>query len=152
MPKKYIVELTTEQRQQLESLIRKGAAPARMQTRARILLQVDTSLAGPAWRDTQVVEALGVGVATVERVRLAFVTEGMEVALQRRPRSGTPRRKLDGAQEARIIALACSTPPDGYARWSIVLLTKQVIALGIVDSIAPETIRQTLKKTRSSRG
>ncbi len=150
--KKYIVKLSEEERADLQKLIGQGEAPARKLAHARILLKADSGEAGPSWSDQAISEALEVGTATVERVRERFVEEGLEAALTRhRPRS--PRlRKLDGEQEARLIALVCSSPEEGQEGWTLQLLANKLVELHIVESIARETIRQVLKKTNSSPG
>ena len=150
--KKYIVKLTQEERADLQKLIGQGEAPARKLAHARILLKADSGEAGPGWNDQAISEALEVGTATVERVRERFVEEGLEAALTRhRPHS--PRlRKLDGEQEARLVALVCSPPEERQECWTLQLLANKLVELHIVESIARETIRQVLKKTNSSRG
>ncbi len=152
MHKKYHVELTPEQRQTLETLIRKGQSPARTQTHARILLKADRTEGAPAWTDDQIAEACEVSRPTVERVRRTFVTVGLDAALHRRRPQRVYQRKLDGAQEAQLVALTCSAPPEGQERWSLRLLAQRLVELEVVDGIAPETVRTTLKKTNSSRG
>lgn len=152
MHKKYHVELTPEQRQTLEALLRKGQTPARTQAHARILLKADRAAGGPAWPDAQIAEACEVSRPTVERVRRAFVTTGLEAALHRRRPQRVYQCKLDGAQEAQLIALACSVPPNGHERWTVRLLAQHLVELAIVEGIAPETVRTTLKKTNSNRG
>lgn len=143
--KKYIVKLTEEERTQLEQLISQGQTPARKQTHARILLKADSSEKGPQWTDQVISEALEVGIATVERVRERFVEEGLQAALTRRQAS-TPRlRKLDGEQEATLIAIACSPPEAGYERWTLQLLADKLVELQVVPSIARETVRQVLE-------
>jgi transposase len=118
---------------------------------ARILLKADEGPGGPAWNDDQIVEALKVSPSTVKRVRTRCVEEGPDAALRPRP-SPTPRlRKLDGAQEAHLIAVACSPPPQGRKRWTLRLLADKLVALDIVDAVSYETVRRTLK-TSSSRG
>lgn len=151
--KRYKVTLTDEERQELQALIASGKAAARKLTHARILLKADASAGGPAWIDQRIVEALEVGVTTVERVRQRFVEEGVEAALSRKPQQ-RPRRqpKLDGRAEARLIALACSAPPQGRKQWTLRLLADRLVELEIVDAISDETVRRVLKKTRSSRG
>lgn len=146
MHKKYHVELTPEQRRTVESLIRTGQTPARTQTHARILLKADRAAGGPAWPDAQIAEACEVSRPTVERVRRAFVTTGLASALHRRRPQRLYQRKLDGVQAAQLIALACSAPPDGRERWTLRLLADHLVALKLVDGIAPETVRTTLKK------
>ena len=152
MNKRYRVDLTPDQRTLLEALIRTGNAPARTQTHARILLKADCGAEGPAWTDTTIALACDLSVPTVERVRKAFVTKGLDGALQRKPWTGPSRRKLDGAQEAQLVALTCSAAPQGAERWTLVLLADKLVSLKVVDSIAPETLRTILKKTNSSPG
>jgi hypothetical protein len=150
--KSYHVDLTSDQRNLLEALIRTGNAPARTQTHARILLKADCGPHGPAWTDQVIALACDVSIPTVERVRKAFVTKGLDGALERKRWTGPSRRKLDGAQEAQLVALTCGAPPDGAERWTLVLLADKLIELKIVDSIAPDTVRLVLKKTNSSPG
>jgi hypothetical protein len=152
MHKKYHVQLTGDDRHLLEGIMRSGTAPARTQTHARILLKADCADDGPAWSDATISTALDVSRPTVERVRRTFVTAGLAVALHRRPRHGPSRRKLDGVQEAHLIALTCSPAPDGEDRWTLRLLADRMVELGHVDSIARDTIRVTLKKTNLSHG
>lgn len=153
MPRaKHVVTLTVEERERLLRLIRTGTTSAHVQTRARILLKADASAAGPACDDATIAAAVEVSRPTVERVRTAFVTGGLDAAVQRKPWSGRSRRKLDGAQEAHLAALACSPPPDGHERWTLALLADKLVELQVVDSIARDTVRVALKKTRSSRG
>jgi transposase len=150
--KKYIVKLTEEEQDELRKLIAQGQAPARKLTHARILLKADRSEGGPNWSDQAISEALEVGTATVERVRQRFVEEGLQVAL-RRQKPSTPRlRKLDGEQEAVLIALTCSQPEEGQERWTLQMLADKLVELQVVESIARETIRQVLKKMNSSPG
>lgn len=150
MHKTYIVDLTVEERTSLEKLVSVGRTSARRQIHARILLKADTSLTGSSWSDEQIAEALDVSVSSVARVRKRLVEEGLEAALNRRaPRQPRPRL-LDGEQEARLLALACSQPPAGHARWTLRLLADQMVVLEYVESISYETVRRTLKKTRSS--
>jgi transposase len=139
MTKKYIVTLKNEEREKLLMLIRSGAAKARTLTHARILLKADDG-----WQDQEICEALDVSIPTVERVRRRFVFEGFETFLKPRRANRIYSRKLDGEQEARVIALVCSSPPEGYARWSLRLLTDRVVQLKIIDSVSHETIRQVL--------
>lgn len=152
MNKKYRVQLTSEQRSMLEAHIRSGSAPARIQTHARILLKADCGPSGPAWTDEAISVACDVSRPTVERVRRAFATEGLSVALERKLPDRPPQRKLDGAQEAQLIAITCSSPPEGQERWTLALLADKLVELKVVDSIARETVRSTLKKTNSSLG
>jgi len=143
---KYIVDLTEEERERLRALLRGGKAPVRMVTRARVLLKADEG-----YTDEAVATALEVGTATVSRIRQRFVEEGLERALRERPRPGQ-RRRLNGKQEAHLIAVACTTPPEGHGRWTLRLLAGKVVELGFAPSISPETVRQALKKTTSSPG
>lgn len=152
MEKKYIVELSAEERQQLEDLVRKGKAAARKIQHAQILLKADQGQAGPAWSDKQIAEAFGLGERTVERIRERLVENGLEDALVRRQTQYGSRRKLDGAAEAQMIKMACSQPPQGHARWSVRLLADKMVELEVVDSIGRETVRQALKKTKLSLG
>jgi hypothetical protein len=152
MHKKYPVVLTAAERAEVQQLIAAGTAPARKLTHARILLKADQRAGGPAWVDERIAEAVEVSQPTVARVRKQYVEQGLTAALNRRP----PRReyvhKLDGAQEAHLIALTCSTPPPGHAQWSLRLLADRLVELEVVDTISYQTVARTLKKTRSSRG
>ena len=153
MKKEYPVILTETQREHLlKSLIAAGTAPARKLTHARILLKADQSSEGPGWVDEKVAEAVETSQPTVARVRKQYVQEGLEAALNRRPPNREYRRKLDGEQEARLVALACSEPPEGQARWSLRLLADKLAELEIVEEeVSYQTVRRTLKKTPSSR-
>jgi transposase len=144
MNKKYVVKLTDEERQDLETLVSQGKAAARKISRAWVLLKADT--AGPAWSDEQIRTTFAVGLATIYRVRQTFVEEGLQAVLTRRPKSRHRPRKLDGEQEAHLIALACSKPPPGRRRWTLRLLADKLVELGHTDQVCPETVRQTLKK------
>src|SRR5215213_6382877 len=149
MHKKYRVTLTLAERQELERLLARGKADVRKIKHAQILLKADEADGGPAWPDARIAEAFKAGITTVERVRQRFVEEGFASALS--PYRGGKRiyeRKLDGAQEAHLIALACSAPPDGQARWTLRLLAQRMIELAYVDTLSYETVRQTLKKER----
>ena len=151
--KRYLVTLTPEEREQLAGLLSAGKRSALTLARARILLKADQADGGPAWPDERIAEALDCGVRTVERVRQRFVERGLEVALGRKKQDRPSReRKLDGRAEARLIALACSQPPDGRAAWTLQLLADKLVELRVVDSVCDETVRRVLKKTRSSRG
>lgn len=148
MEKKYLVTLTTDEREQLTRLISKGKAAARKLAHARILLKAEQNLS-----DSAIARAVEVGRATVERVRKRFVEEGMEAALDHlRPAEPPVPRKLDGAKEAQLIALACSHPPAGQVRWTLRLLAGKMVELEYVNSLSRETVRRTLKKTLSSPG
>jgi hypothetical protein len=149
---KYVVRLTAAQRQELQRMVRSGRHPARTLVRARILLKADEADGGAAWDAAATAEALDCGERTVARVRKKFVAGGLDAALYRKKPAGRQYRKLDGAQEARLVALACSPPPDGRARWTLQLLADRLVELAVVESVSDETVRRTLKKTRSSRG
>ena len=147
MAKQYIVELTSEERTYLEALVGKGKpAPAYKIKHAHILLNVDVT--GPNREDGEVAEMFRCHRNTVANVRQRFVEHGLDAALERKKRATPPVEKLlDGRQEARLIALSCSSPPEGRARWTLRLLADELVALGVVDTISYETVRQTLKKT-----
>lgn len=146
--KKYAVALTATEREHLKDLIAAGTAAARKLTHARILLKADQGPGGPAWVDERIAEAVEVSQPTVSRVRKQYVQEGLAAALDRRAPTRVYERKLDGAQEARVIALACSAPPQGQARWSLRLLADKLVDLEVVEAISYQTVRRTLKKTR----
>jgi len=151
--KKYIVRLSNLERETLKKLITSGRGPARMFARARILLKADQSADGPGWSDERISEALDVTVQTIERVRKQLVEEGFDAVLSRREyKQKVSRKKIDGDVEARLIALSCSEPPEGRARWTLRLLADKVVELGYVENISHEAIRQTLKKTNLNRG
>ena len=148
MAKKYIVRLSSEERIELETIVSKGKVAAHKRRHAQVLLKADVSESGPCWTDAQISDAFDITVRTVENIRQRLVQQGLEAAINRAKRSGTKSTKLDGEQEAYLVALTCSDPPEGRARWSLRLLADQMVELDYVDSIAHETIRQTLKKTR----
>lgn len=146
MEKKYVVRLTSEERERLKALVSKGRTNARKIGRAQVLLRVDAD--GPNWTDQQAAEAFSIRANTVADIRRRFVEEGLDRALDRKKPDEPPRhRKLDGAGEARLIAMACGEAPEGRARWTLRLLAGQLVELAIVDGISHETVRQTLKKT-----
>jgi transposase len=146
--KKYIVRLSGEERERLEAIIEKGKAAARQIARARILLKADISEAGEGWSDSRIMEALNVSASLVYDARRQLVEEGFEAAITRKKRARPPvARIFDGAKEARLIQLACSKPPKGYARWSLRLLESKVVELNIVDAASDSTIGRVLKKT-----
>ena len=149
---KYVVRLTAGDRRQLERLVSSGKHPARALTRARILLRADAGAGGPGWDDARVAEALECGDRTVARVRRRYAEGGLDAALHSKRPTGRQYRKLDGKQEARLVALACSEPPAGQARWTMKLLADRLAELAVVESIDPATVWRTLKKTTSSRG
>jgi homeodomain-containing protein len=150
--KRAVVRLTEAERAVLTDLLAGGAAPARTQTHARILLKTDQGPAGPGWTDARIATALEVGERTVARVRARWADHGLEDALQRRPPRREYRRKLDGAAEAHLIALACAALPPGKQRWSVRVLAAKLVEAEVVESVGRETVRTTLKKTCSSRG
>ena len=152
MPKKrYLVTLAEAERAQLHTLVGGGSAPARRLTHARILLKANQGAGGPGWTDQAIATALEVGQATVARVRRAYVDAGLDAALRHKAPDREHDRALDGAQEARLIALACSAPPTGYKRWSLRLLATRLVTLEVVEAVSHETVRQVLKQTSSSR-
>jgi transposase len=151
MNKKYVVKLTEHERQQLLALVNHGKKAAQKIRRAWVLLKADAGLAGPAWPDEKIQEAYGVGLVTIYRIRQMFVEEGFDAVLTRRSSVRRRRRRLDGEQEAHLIALACSKPPPGRKRWTVRLLANKFVELGRCDHVSPETVRRTLKKTNSSR-
>jgi transposase len=150
--KKYVVRLSAEEREQLEVVIRKGKGAARRLLKARILLKADVSGDGPGWSDSRIIAALDTSASMVYRVRKQLVEEGFEAVLNRKQRA-TPAvpRIFDGEKEAKLIALACSKPPKGRARWTLRLLENRVVELGIVERASDSTIGRTLKKTVSNR-
>ena len=150
--KRYVVKLSDDERERLNTLIRAGKHPTRQLTKARILLKADASEAGEGWRDCEIAAALDTSVDTVARTRQQLVEEGFDAVLVRKhsPASARPRI-FDGAAEAKLIALACSKPPTGRKRWTLQLLEEQVVELKIVDRASDNTIRRTLKKTISGR-
>jgi transposase len=144
--KRYYVDLSEAERATLLGLIQKGKAAARKIRRAHTVL-----LAADGKTDAQIAEALHTGIATVERVRKRFVEEGLEAALTEKPRPGA-KRKLDGKQEALLVALTCSTPPEGRRRWTMQLLANRLVELGVIEALSDETVRRLLKQTTSSPG
>ncbi len=148
--KKYVVRLTEEERAYLRTLIGRGSAPARTLSRARILLKANEGEGGAGWSDAAISEALEVGLSTVARVRQRYVSEGLEATLTRKAPEREYRRKLDGEQEARLIALACGEPPTGRKSWTLRMLAERLVALEVVESVSYETVRQVLKQTNSS--
>lgn len=152
MKKRYQVTLTLEEREVLQSSVSSGKAAARKLVRSRILLLADQAEGGPAKSDAEITDALGCGRATVERLRKQFVEEGLEATLIPKPTIRTYQNRLDGKAEAHLVAIACGAPPEGRARWTLRLLADRMVGLGHVESVSHETVRQTLKKTTSSRG
>jgi transposase len=152
MRKQHVVVLSEAERARLHTLIGQGTAPARALTHARILLNANQGEAGPGWTDRVIAAALEVHHTTVARVRQQYASDGLDAAVDRKPPAREYRRKLDGAQEARLIALACSTPPEGHQRWTLRLLAERLVALEVVDDLSHETVRQALQQTGASRG
>lgn len=151
MRKIYIVRLSAEERGLLKDYIKKQKGTSTKVRRAQVLLKADAD--GPCWTDAEIADAFGCRTKTVENIRERFVTEGFEVTLNGQERKDPPRvRVLDGKKEAKVIALRLGPPPKGYSNWSLRLLAEQVVELGIVDSISYETVRRTLKKTKSRIG
>ncbi len=145
--KKYVVRLPEEERARLHTLVGGGSAPARRLTHARILLKANQGEAGPGWTDAAIAGALEVSAATVARVRQAYVGAGLDAALTRKAPDREYRRTLDGEQEARLVALTCSAPPEGHKRWSLRLLAEHLVMLEVIDTVSHETVRQVLKQT-----
>ena len=147
----YRVALDDDQRAELRTLVGSGVAPARMLMRARVLLKADHGEGGPGWSDAAIAGALDVHPSTVQRIRRRFAEEGLAAALARKRPDRVYERALDGRQEAHLVALACSAPPAGLARWSLRLLADELVRLEVVGAVSHETVRRTLKKTTSSR-
>lgn len=145
--KKAVVVLTEVERARLQTLIGGGTAPARTLTHARILLKANQGEAGPGWTDAAIAAAVEVDPTTVSRVRRQCVAEGVDAALQRKTPDRVYQRKIDGVQEAHLVALACSTPPAGQKRWTLRLLAQQLVALEVVDAVSYETVRRVFKET-----
>ena len=150
MKKKYPVNLSTTQRDDLKRLIASGTAPARKLTHARILLKSDERPQGDGWVDERIAEAVESSRPTISRIRRQYFEEGPDAALNRRPPTREYHRKLDGCQEAHLVALACCEPPEGRARWSLRLLADKMVELEVVEDIPHQTVRRALKKTNSS--
>ena len=150
--KKYVVRLSAQERERLETMVRTGKTSAQLLTRARILLKADASEAGDGWSDSAIAAALDTSVNNVARTRQQLVEEGFEATLKRKYNSNSAQPRIfDGETEAKLIALACSPAPEGFARWSLRLLEEKVVELNIVDKASDNTIGRTLKKTFSSR-
>jgi transposase len=149
---KYVVRLDEEERGRLQEIVDRGKGSKTIRNRALVLLKADEGEHGPGWPDTKVAEAFDVGVRTVERTRRLLVTEGFETVLSRKPSPNRQYRKLDGAQEAELVKLACSKPPTGRIRWTLQLRADRLVERKVVASIGREAVRATLQKTTSSRG
>ncbi len=152
MPKKYIIKLKRDEREHLLGLIQNGKGSAKILAHARILLKADQTKGQPGWTDEAISDALDISVATVERVRQAYVCHGLDAAVKRRSRFRERARRLDGKQEAHLIALACSEPPAGHEHWTMRLLADRMVELEYVEELSHETVRRTLKKMNSSHG
>ena len=151
MLKKYIVRLTDEERKTLQRVVDKFKGSSQKVRRAQVLLKADAE--GPGWTDAKIADAFGCRTKTVENIRQRLVTEGFDITLNSHPRLKPPCPKLlDGEQEAKLIAMRLGPPPPGFANWTLRLLADRLMELEIVDSISPECVRMTLKKTNSSRG
>lgn len=150
MGKHITIQLTDEQRSHLEKLIRSGAAPARTQTKARILLLTDRSQ-GQQRTDQEVADALLCSKGTIVTMRKRFAAEGLDAALYDKPRPGA-KPKITGEVEAKLVTLVCSDPPDGHARWTLQLLANQLVTLGLLESISQVAVHQRLKKTNLNLG
>ena len=151
MAQKYLVALSEAERARLRTLVGSGNGPARRLAHARILLKADRGAGGPGWTDAAIAGALEVGLSTVARVRQAYATAGLDAALAHKAPDREYDRRLDGAQEARLLALACSDPPTGREHWSLRLLAEHLVRLEVVTAVSHETVRQALKQTSSSR-
>ncbi len=152
MPSKHRVVLSAKERTALIERTTSGHAPARTITRARILLKADESTDGDAWTDRQIADALDVGIATVGRVRKRYAERGAVGATEHKQPTREYERIFDGATEARLVQIACTTPPEGQGVWSLRLLADRMVELGHVEAVSHETVRRTLKKTRSNLG
>jgi transposase len=152
MRTKFQVQLSEEERARLRTLVGQGVAPARLLTHARVLLKADHGDAGPGWTDAAIATALDIGLSTVARIRQRYVTAGLDAALERKAPDRVYERKLDGAQEAHLVALACSPPPEGQVSWTLKLLAAELVAREVVEAVSHETVRRTLKQTSSSPG
>ena len=144
--KKYRVDLSVEERAELSEVLRKGRCAAHKRRHAEVLLKADEGVAGPAWTDPQIQQAIGVSVRTVERIRQRLVEQGLPSALERAAPKRSRAPKLDGEQEAHLVALACQSPPQGHGRWTLRLLAQRMVVLEYVDDLSHETVRQVLKK------
>jgi hypothetical protein len=148
---KYVVRLEAEERERLQALVDAGRGAKLVRQRARVLLKADQAEGAPAWSDERVAEFAEVSLSTVHRVRQRFVEEGFDIAIHKLPSPNRQYRKLDGAAEAKLIATACSQPPEGRSRWTLHLLADKLVELQVVDSVSHECVRSTLKKTNCSR-
>ena len=145
-PIKFVIRLTPEERTRLDGMIHCGKGSVNSALKARILLKADVSESGPGWSDERIAEALETGLSTVLRTRRLLVDEGLDAALSRKKSSWSPPRTFDGEAEAKLIALACTKPPQGYAHWTLRLLEQRVVELGIVEAASYTTIYRVLKE------
>ena len=153
MSKRYIVRLSNEERDQLTALLGKKVLAAKKRMRVQVLLKADAGKDGPAWIDRRIADAFGVSVVTIEKIRRSYVWEGLEAAIERKKQCRPSRQPvLDGAKEARLVALCCGTVPAGHGRWTLRLLADKLVELKVVESVSRETVRQALKKTNCSLG
>ena len=153
MAKRYIVRLSDEERTQLTALLGKKVLAAQKRKRAQVLLKADASAEGPGWIDSRIAEAFDVSVVTVENLRKSYVMEGLDATIERKKQCHPSRQPvLDGAKEARLVALCCGTVPAGRGRWTLRLLADKLVELQIVESVSHETVRQALKKANCSPG
>ena len=150
--KKYLVELTQEERKSLQDIVGKGKVAANKRRHAEILLKADQSPEGDSWNDEKIKEAFGSSISTIERIRKVCVLQGLEASLERKKRKRSRAKVLDGKQEAHLITLACQDPPEGFQRWSLRLLTEKMIELEHVETLSYETTRRYLKKHNLSLG
>lgn len=151
MSPRYRVTLTHEEREELETLTKRGKTHAKRFVQARALLLCDAGDNGPAWKVEDVAEALGITSRTIEHLKKRFVESGLEAAMERKSRDKPPRDiKFDGAFEARLIALACTDAPEGHTRWTVRLLADKAVELNFAESVSPMTVQRTLKKTNLS--
>ena len=148
MVPRYIVRLSLDEREKLTCLVNKGKVAAYKRLHAQILLKADISEAGPGWSNQKIAETFEVSIRTVERLRKRLVEKGLEAALDRAKQERVRSRRLDGEQEAHLVALACGDPPDGRGRWTLRLLADRMVELECTDSVSHETVRQVLKKTK----
>ena len=153
MAKRYIVRLSDDERKQLTELLGRKVLSVQKRKRAQVLLKADASAGGPAWTDSRIAEAYDVTVVTVENLRKSYVLEGLEATVERKQQCRPSRQPvLDGAKEARLVALCCGTVPAGHGRWTLRMLADKLVELKVVNSICHETVRQALKKTTCSLG
>jgi hypothetical protein len=152
MAKRFVVRLSDEERKELTELLGKKVLAAKKRKRAEVLLKADASKEGPAWIDSRIAEAFSISVVTVEKIRKSYVLEGFEAAIERKKQCRPSRQPvLDGAKEARLVALCCGTVPAGHGRWTLHLLADKLVELKVVQNISHETVRQALKKTTSAK-